>query len=143
VALFRQDAKVAALAKAPLFDGLSKKELTALARLTEDMEVDAGTVLCKEGEIGREFFVVMDGEVEVKRRGRRLKSTDGHFFGEIALLEDLPRTATVTAKTPLRIFVLTARDFRHVLDDHPSVERKVMRTLARRLADQVAHPSVA
>ncbi len=143
MALFRQDAKVAALAKAPLFDGLSKKELTALARLTEDMEVDAGTVLCKEGEIGREFFVVMDGEVEVKRRGRRLKNTDGDFFGEIALLEDLPRTATVSAKTPLRMFVLTARDFRHVLDDHPSVERKVMRTLARRLADQVAHPIVA
>jgi CRP-like cAMP-binding protein len=143
VRLFRQDAKIAALARAPLFDELSKKELTELARLTEDMEVDAGTALCTEGELGREFFVVMDGEVEVKRRGRRVKTTNESFFGEIALLEDVRRTATVTAKTPLRMFVLTARDFRHVLDDHPSVERKVLRALARRLADQVADPSLA
>lgn len=141
--LFRQDAKVAALARAPLFEGLSKRELTELARLAEDMEVDAGTVLCKEGEPGREFFVIMEGDVEVKRRGRRLKNVTGAFFGEIALLEDLPRTATVTAATPVRMFVLTARDFRHVLDDHPSVERKVLRALAKRLADQVADPSLA
>jgi CRP-like cAMP-binding protein len=143
VRLFRQDAKIAALGRAPLFEGLSKKELAELARLTEDMEVDAGTVLCREGESGREFFVIMDGDVEVKRRGRKLKNIDGSFFGEIALLEDLPRTATVTATTPLRMFVLTARDFRHVLDDHPTVERKVLRALARRLADQVGDPRLA
>jgi CRP-like cAMP-binding protein len=72
VRLFRQNIKVEALAKAPLFEGLSKKELTQLARMTDDLEVEVGYVLCKEGQLGHEFFVVMDGEVEISRGGRRL-----------------------------------------------------------------------
>ena len=106
--LFNQDTKVQALKRAPLFDGLSKKELVALARVTEDLEVPAGGVLCKEGETGQEFFVIVDGKIEVTRKGRRLAARGGgDFVGEIALLEDVPRTATVKAKTTLRVFVLT------------------------------------
>lgn len=132
--LFRQDTKVEALKRIPLFEGLSRKELVELARITEDVEVPEGKVLCKEGELGHEFFVIIDGEAEVTRRGKRL-ATDrgGEFFGEIALLENGPRVATVTAKTPLRFFVLTSQDFRRLLDRNPKVERKVLHTLARRV----------
>ena len=142
--LFSQDTKVEALKRAPLFEGLSKKELTQLARVSEDMEIPAGTSLTKEGEIGHEFFVIVDGETQVKRKGRSLGTRGaGDFIGEIALLEQVPRTATVTAKTPLRVFVLTSKDFHHLLEESPNVERKVLRTLAKRVADLTKDPTVA
>jgi len=135
VRLFTQDVKVETLKRASLFEGLSRKELASLARVTEDIEFEAGTELCREGSVGREFFVVVDGEVEVTRGGKRLPNRGGAFFGEIALLTEAKRTATVTAKTPLRCFVLTKRDFQRVLDENPLVERKVLRALAERLLD--------
>ncbi len=142
--LFSQDAKVKALKSAPLFDGLSRKELTQLARVSEDLEVEPGTVLCKEGDIGHEFFVIVDGKLKVSRRGRRIATRSApDFVGEIALLEELPRTATVTTETPVRLFALTRKDFRHLLDENPSVERKVMRALARRLAEASSDPTLA
>ena len=142
--LFSQDTKVQALKRAPLFDGLSRKELTQLARVSEDLEVEKGRMLCKEGETGQEFFVIVDGKVKITRKGRRLATRGGgDFVGEIALLEDVPRTATVTAETPLRLFVLTRRDFRHLLDENPGVERKVLRALARRLAELSKDPALA
>jgi CRP/FNR family cyclic AMP-dependent transcriptional regulator len=132
VPLFSQDKKVAALKSAPLFADLSRKELTELAKVTEDVDFDAGKVLCREGQTGQEFFVIMEGEVEVTRRGKKLaRGGSGEFFGEIALVENLPRTAT--AQTPIRSFVLTRRAFLRLLDEQPRVERKVMRALARRL----------
>jgi len=135
VRLFTRDTKVEALKRAPLLAGLSRKELTALAMMTEDMELDKGRVLCREGQRGEEFFIVMEGEVEVSRGGKKLRTLgSGGFFGEIALVEDLPRTATVTASTGIRFFVLTRRSFLRLLDEKPAVERKVMRALARRLA---------
>jgi CRP/FNR family cyclic AMP-dependent transcriptional regulator len=141
--LFSQDVKVTALARTPLFSDLSKKELTHLARMSDDMEIEAGHVLCREGETGREIFVIVDGEVEVTRKGKPVKRSGGdEFFGEIALLEDIPRTATVKAKSPLRLFVLTSRDFRHLVASSPSVERKVMRSLARRLAELSDDPGL-
>jgi len=144
VRLFSQDLKVEALGRAPLFSELSKKELTQLASLADDVEVEAGTILCKEGQVGREFFVIVEGEVEVTRKGRKVKRQGGdEFFGEIALLEDVPRTATVKAKTPARLFVLTDRDFRSLVGRSPSVERKVMKSLARRLVDLSSDPALA
>lgn len=141
--LFTQDIKVDALGRTPLFSDLSKKELRLLARMSDDIEVDAGKVLCKEGQTGREFFVIVEGKVDVTRKGKPVKRRGGdEFFGEIALLEDLPRTATVTAKTPLRLFVLTSRDFRHLVDASPSVERKVMQSLARRLMENSDDPQL-
>jgi CRP/FNR family transcriptional regulator, cyclic AMP receptor protein len=143
MALFTQDVKVRALARAPLFSELSKKELTQLARMSDDLEVEAGHVLCREGRSGREFFVIVQGEVEVTRKGKPVKRSGGdEFFGEIALLEDVPRTATVKAKTPLRLFVLSSRDFRRLVQSSPSVERKVMRSLARRLLELSGDPAL-
>jgi CRP-like cAMP-binding protein len=144
VRLFTQDTKVEALKRAPLFAGLSRKELVQLARVSEDLEVPPGKVLCKEGQTGREFFVIVDGEVEVTRNGKHVATrTGGEFFGEIALLEETPRTATVTAKTPLRFFVLTRKDFRHLVNENRNVERKVLRALARRVVELSGDPTLS
>jgi CRP/FNR family transcriptional regulator, cyclic AMP receptor protein len=141
--LFSRDTKVEALKQAPLFEGLSDKELTEVAMRTEDLDFPAGKVLCREGESGSEFYVIMEGEAEVTRDGRKLATHgSGGFFGEIALVEDVPRTATVTATTPVRCFVLTRGRFLHVLDDFPDVERKVLRALAKRLVSASDDPSL-
>ena len=70
--LFSQDKKVTALKRAPLFADLSRKELTELAKVTDDVDFDTGKVLCREGQTGQEFFVIMEGEVEITRRGKKL-----------------------------------------------------------------------
>jgi CRP-like cAMP-binding protein len=142
--LFSQDTKVSALKRAPLFEGLSRKELTHLARVSEDLEIPAGKPLCTEGEIGHEFFVIVDGTTEVTQNGTEVATRgSGDFVGEIALLEETPRTATVRAKTPLRVFVLTRKDFRDLLAENPAVERKILRTLARRVVELSRDPTVA
>jgi CRP/FNR family cyclic AMP-dependent transcriptional regulator len=144
VRLFSQDTKVQALKGVPLFEDLSRKELAELAKVSDDLEVEAGKELTREGETGKEFFVIVDGDIEVSRKGRRLASRGGgDFVGEIALLEDTPRTATVTTKTPVRLFVLTRQDFRKLVDENRSVEQKVMRALARRVVELSSDPTVA
>lgn len=141
--LFSQDTKVQALKRAPLFEGLSKRELTDLARVTEDLEVPTGGVLCREGETGQEFFVIVEGETDITSKGKRVAARGGgDFVGEIALLEDTTRTATVTAKTPLRVFVLTGQDFRRLVRENPGVEQKVMRALARRVVELSGDPTM-
>lgn len=133
--LFSQNVKIDALKRAPLFEGLSKKELGELARVTDDLKVEPGTVLCREGKIGREFFVIVDGDAEVTKAGKRIATrSGGDFVGEIALLTTTTRTATVTATTPLRCFILNQADFRRVLEENPAVQLKVMQVLAERLA---------
>lgn len=143
MALFKQDAKVEALKRAPLFEGLSKGELQELARLAEDMEVQAGQVLTREGAAGHEFFVLMEGEVQVDRAGEDLgRRGAGDFIGEIALLAEVPRAATVTAATPVRLFVLTEPAFREVVRKYPAVESKVLRALALRMNDVASRGEV-
>ena len=142
--LFSQDTKAQALKGVPLFEDLSRKELVQLERVCEDLEVEQGRVLCKEGEVGHEFFVLVNGKVQVSRKGRRVATMGGgDFVGGIALVTKLPRTATVTAETPVRLFVLTSREFHAVLDRNPKVERKVLRALARRLAETSSDPTLA
>ncbi|TMJ98213.1 MAG: cyclic nucleotide-binding domain-containing protein [Actinobacteria bacterium] len=136
MALFTHDTKVDALAAIPLFKGLSRSELAQLAKLSEDLEVEEGKELTRQGEIGREFFVIVDGEVTVERDGREWRTLGpGDFFGEIALLSDsYRRTATVRAKTPLRFFVLTRQAFLSLVSKQPDIEDKVMEALEERLA---------
>ncbi len=142
--LFSQDTKVQALKRVPLFEDLSRKELTELAKVSDDLEVEPGKELTKEGETGQEFFVIVEGEIEVTSKGKRVALRGGgEFVGEIALLEDTPRTATVTATTPVRLFVLTRQDFRSLVDENRSVEQKVMRALARRVVELSGDPTVA
>jgi len=132
--LFSHDTKADALARCPFFEGLSRGELLELAKVTEDMEVEEGKVLTREGQSGSEFFVIIDGEVSVTKDGQQIRTLGpGDFFGEIALLEDTPRTATVVAKTPLRFFVLTRQSFRSMLAHQPELERKVLAALEERV----------
>jgi CRP-like cAMP-binding protein len=133
--LFPHDTKVDALGRAPLFHDLSKNELGELAKATEDLEVGEGKVLTREGDLGREFFVIVDGDVSVTKNGEEIRTLGaGDFFGEIALVyEDARRTATVTATSPLRFFVLTRQSFRSLLEHQPEIEDKVMAALEDRL----------
>jgi CRP-like cAMP-binding protein len=142
--LFSSDTKVELLRKAPLFADLSKAELEHLAKSTEDLEVEPGRVLCREGEAASEFFVIIEGEAEATKDGNHLRTmTKGDFFGEIALLEEIPRTATVTATGELRFFVLTRQSFWSMVDAMPEVERKILRALARRVVDSWDDPTLA
>ena len=141
---FRQDTKIAGLRRSPLFEGLSAKQLGQIARLSDDLEVPAGTVLCAEGARGQEFFVIIDGEAQVTRGGRRVATLGpGDHFGEIALLERVRRTATVTARTPLSFFVISAQAFRAVVEADPTIERRLLQTLARRLLAGPGDPTTA
>lgn len=140
---FSKDTKITALKQAPLFEGLSQKQLAHLARLSDDLDAPAGAVLCEEGSRGREFFVIVDGEAEVTRGGRRVATLGaGDFFGEIALVERGNRAATVTAVTPLRFFVISDRAFASVLDTDPAIERKVLQALARRVLSMSGDPTL-
>jgi len=134
--LFPHDTKVDALAKAPLFAALSRQELGELAKATEDLEVDEGKALTREGDLGREFFVIVEGDVSVTQDGKEIRRLGaGDFFGEIALIYDnARRTATVRAASPLRFFVLTRQSFRSLLEHQPEIEEKVMAALEERLA---------
>ena len=89
--LFSHDDKATALGRTPLFRNLARGDLVQLAMATEDLEVEAGKVLAREGEIGQEFFVIVDGEVSVTKDGEELRTLGpGDFFGEIALIWDSP-----------------------------------------------------
>lgn len=132
--LLRADAKVDLLRDLPLFELCSKRDLRRIAALAEERLVDEDTELIREGEPGREFFVVVDGEVDVRRRGRRVARLGaGSYVGEIALLSRSPRTATVTAATPLRVLAISGVDFVRLLDTLPELWLKVARTLADRV----------
>jgi CRP/FNR family transcriptional regulator, cyclic AMP receptor protein len=124
------------LAQVPLFKGLSKKHLKRIAQLATPLDLPAGKALTKEGEIGHEFVVVLEGEVEIKH-GDDVVATRGagDFVGEIALLSDRPRTATVVAKTPVSIEVIGRRDFMTMLDEEPDVKAELESAMAERLAE--------
>ncbi len=139
---FRQNTKVDALRNSPLFDGLSRRQLMHIARVSDDLEVPAGTVLCEEGARGQEFFVIIAGDATVSRGGRPIATIGaGDFFGEIALLERVRRTATVTAATPMSFFVISAEAFDSVVETDPTIERRLLHALARRLLSTTGDPT--
>ncbi len=130
----QKDAKIELLKGVPLFSGCTKSELQQVARLADELDLDAGATLIREGERGREFIVVAEGTVRVTRAGKTLRELGaGDFIGEIALVVDRPRSATVTATSPVRLLVLTDRAFGRLLEQAPSISPKVMRSLGERL----------
>lgn len=131
----RSKAKNDLLKSVPLFEHCSRRDLGKIAAITEEVAVEDGKVLITEGDRGREFFVIISGEVEVRRRGRKVAALGpGTYFGEIALLSQRPRTATVTAVTPLRVLVIADQAFVDLLDEIPELWLKVARSLAERVA---------
>jgi CRP-like cAMP-binding protein len=132
--VLRRDAKIELLKKVPLFSQCSKKELGQVALVSDEIDVQEGRVLTREGQFGREFFVLVDGEADVRRKGRKLNTMrSGDFFGEIALVSHRPRTATVTATTPARLLVVTGRSFGVLMSEMPSMQLKVLKALADRI----------
>ena len=124
------------LAEVPLFKGLSKRQLRRISSLMTRIDRPAGQVLTREGEQGSEFFIVLEGEVEV-RQGERVIATrrPGDYVGEIALLDKRPRTASVVATTPVSVEVLSRREFVSLLAEAPELSEQIMATMARRLAE--------
>ena len=133
----RRDAKIELIRQVPLFARCSKRELADVASVADEIDFPASRTLIREGDRGREFFVLVEGTAEVRRRGRKVNSLRaGDFFGEIALVSSVPRTATVTTTSPVRALVLTDRAFRALLDRSPPVQLKVLEALADRLAPE-------
>ena len=132
------------LGAVPLFAGLSKKQLGRISSLMTRIDRPAGQVLTTEGQPGFEFFIVLEGEVEV-RQGDRVIATrrPGQYVGEIALLDRRPRTATVVATTPVSLEVLSRREFVSLLAEVPELSGQIMATMARRLSDLEAQTPTA
>ena len=132
----RRNQQVELLGNVWLLERCSKKELDAIARVATALDVPAGKVLTKQGDRGIEFFVLVRGKAEATREGTVIGTLGpGSFFGEMSLLDDLPRAATVTTTEPSTVLVIHARDFNTVVTDMPSVDRKMLVMLARRLRD--------
>jgi CRP/FNR family cyclic AMP-dependent transcriptional regulator len=131
----RRDAKIELLKRAPLFSGCSKSELRALASTADELDLREGTVVTREGRPGREFFVLISGTADVTKNDKRIAELGpGDWFGEIALLTNAPRTATVTATSPVDVLVITDRRFRDVVETMPSIALKILSSLGERLA---------
>jgi CRP/FNR family cyclic AMP-dependent transcriptional regulator len=133
--VLRRNQKVDLIRHAPLFAHLSKRQLEQIAQIADEIDLREGKEMTRQGSRGREFFVLLEGNADVIKNGRRInKLTAGDFFGEIALVSDTPRTATVTATSPVRALVITDRSFTRVLQDSPEIQSKVLSALAARLA---------
>ena len=134
----RKDMKIEAIKHVPLFATLSKRELAAVAAIADEIDLADGTELIREGDRGREFFVLLEGSADVRKGNRKIRSLGGgDFFGEIALVAHTPRTATVVARSPIRALVITDRAFKSLLEKMPEVQAKVLQALAERLAPAV------
>lgn len=134
--MLRRNQKVELLRKVPLFARCSKRELAEIAMLADEVDLRQGKTLIREGASGREFFVLLEGQADVTKNGRRINRMGaGEFFGEIALVApSATRTATVTATTPVRVLVVTAQNFRRLLATSPEIKVKVLEALAERLS---------
>jgi CRP-like cAMP-binding protein len=129
-----KDERVERLRAIPLFMACSEKQLQFIASRVEELEFKAGKVLCRQGQSGGEFFIVLSGEAQVERDGKVVDTIQaGDHFGEIALIDDGPRTATVTAKTPLRCLVLSPRQFQDVLHQDAEIAVHILRDVTKRL----------
>lgn len=131
------DQKLTLLSKVPLFADLGQRDLEMVGRLADEVTVPAGKVLAAEGSGGHEFFVILDGTVRITQGSRHLADLgSGDFFGELAMIANIPRTATATATTPTTLLVVAHREFTTLLADQPRIRDKVMMAVARRLAER-------
>jgi len=122
------------LRRVPLFSACSTRELRAIATAVKDVRHPRGAVIATEGDPGLGLFVIVDGEAEVTIGGKRMAILrPGDFFGEIALLDGGPRSATVTARSDIRLLGLTEWVFRGLLQEHPSIAVKTLEAMAGRL----------
>jgi CRP/FNR family transcriptional regulator, cyclic AMP receptor protein len=129
-----QDDKIDRLEDVAMLAGCSRRQLRAIARISEVIEVAEGTVLSHSGEPGEEFFLILDGSARVEVSSRkRSRLLPGQYFGEMSLLDGGPRSATVVADTPLRLLVIKRRDFATLLREAPELTQSLLTTLSRRV----------
>ncbi len=127
-------APVDVLRRVPLFAGLGERDLVPLADRFQERAFAEGATVVEEGETGTSFFVIADGEADVTVGGnRRATLGAGDYFGEMAILDEGVRTASVTATTELRSYFLTPWEFRPFVEEHPELAWKLLQNLARRL----------
>jgi CRP/FNR family cyclic AMP-dependent transcriptional regulator len=132
----RRDPKVERLSQVQLFSNCSQRDLSRIAALSDEIDVPAGRVLMRQGEPGREAFVIFEGRAKATVRGKRSAHMGpGECFGEMALLHSAPRSATVTAISDMHLLVLSSREFSTLIEDVPSVARNVLAAMAERLRD--------
>lgn len=128
------DSKTALIRSLPLFADCSSREIALVAAVADELILDAGKVMARESADGHEFVVIVQGVAGVHRSRRRIARLQaGDFFGEIALLTGLPRTASVVAITKVRALVIEGHAFLRLLEDAPGIREKVERALAERL----------
>ncbi len=134
------DEKIAALASVPLFSQVGKKDLERLAKVSTERSFTKGTEIVKEGEVGIAMFIIASGEVETVKRedGREVHLADqgrGDFFGEMALFENFPRSATVRAKSDVNCLALTEWDLHAELRETPEISMQLLKAVVRRLRE--------
>lgn len=124
------------LANVPFFASLSKKDLQRLAKVSTEASVAAGRTLVEQGRTGHEFFLILEGNAVVRRNNRKITELGpGQYFGELAILDRGPRSATVVANTDMRVLVLGQREFVGVLDSIPGMALKILKAMAQRLRE--------
>lgn len=122
------------LANVPLFAGLVERDLRRISGLMTGLEVPAGKVITREGQTGREFIIILEGTASVTVDGDQVAAVGpGDFQGEISLLDGGPRTATVVATSPMRLLVASGQEFDQLLDEAPTIARKMLPALAHRI----------
>lgn len=120
----------------PIFSELSKKELRTVSRLMTQIDVKEGRALTREGEVGREFMIIMEGTAVVRRNGRKIAELGaGDFLGELAVLSGAPRTADVIASSDMVLETLNRREFMSLLDESAAIAKKVLIGAVKRLHD--------
>lgn len=120
----------------PLFAGCTADELDEIDRLADEVHVAAGRTVITQGDLGQEFALIVDGEAEIVKDGVTVATIGpGSYFGEVALLDSITRTASVVASTDLVLEVLDRRGFNTLLDDQPRLARSLLSGLAHRLAE--------
>jgi CRP-like cAMP-binding protein len=118
----------------PLFDGLSKKDLEKVARWADVVDVPTGYHLLNQGNLPHEFFVILEGTADVQRQGEHIAGLGpGDFFGEIALVEDDRRTATVISVSPMKLAVMSTREFDSIRHEFPAVGERIDAAVRARL----------
>jgi CRP/FNR family transcriptional regulator, cyclic AMP receptor protein len=134
--------KLQLIADVPMFSACTKQEIKRIASLANRVEIPEGQPLTKEGERGKEFFIIAEGEAKVTVRGDRVATLGpGEFFGETALLDPGPRTATVSADSPMVVYKVEGEDFRSLLIDVPFIARNILRGIARRMRELTEAPT--
>ncbi|MFO7549575.1 MAG: cyclic nucleotide-binding domain-containing protein [Acidimicrobiia bacterium] len=134
--MVRANDRIALIGQVPLFAGLSKRQLKAIAGVVEVIDVPARTTLATEGEMGREMFVVVAGGARVVRGGRKVAELGpGEVFGELALIDGMPRTASVTTTAETMLFVIPGRAFKPLVLGDAKLATALLTTLAGRLRE--------